>query len=207
MKKWVQTCLIMPLLVLFFSVKAQDETPSRWRGFVNLGQYAAKIGAPSFHPFRLGVNLGASYHLNKNEKHQLRQSFHLGGFYHRDLQTAIQLYSEFQYEWHVANFSITPLAIGAGYVASVSDMTSLKWDGTKYEKVAVPLRNNFMMSLGSNLGYESPLKVANQPISFSLAYRLQVQGIIVKAAVPVMAYSSVQIGLSMPLVLPADSRR
>lgn len=198
MTKRVQSWFIVPLLVLFFSAKAQDETPSRWRGFVNLGQYAAKIGAPNFQPFRLGVNLGASYQLNKNEKHQLRESFHLGGFYHKDLQTAVQLYSEFQYEWHVANFAITPLAIGAGYVASFSDMTSLKWDGTKYVKVAVPLRNNFMMSLGSNLMYESPLKVANKPISFSLAYRLQVQGIIVKAAVPVMAYSSVQIGAAIP---------
>ncbi len=198
MTKRVQSCLIIPLLVLFFSAKAQDETPSRWRAFVNLGQYAAKIGAPNFQPFRLGVNLGASYQLNKNEKHQLRESFHLGGFYHKDLQTAVQLYSEFQYEWHVANFAITPLAIGAGYVASFSDMTSLEWDGTKYEKVAVPLRNNFIISLGSNLMYESPLKVANKPISFSLAYRLQVQGIIVRAAVPVMAYSSVQIGAVFP---------
>lgn len=199
MTKRVQAWLIIPLLVLFFSAKAQDETPSRWRAFVNLGQYAAKIGAPNFQPFRLGVNVGASYQLNKNEKYQLRQSFHLGGFYHKDLQTAVQLYSEFQYEWHVANFAITPLAIGGGYVASFSDMTSLKWDGTKYVKVAVPLRNNFMMSLGSNLMYESPLKLANTPISFSLAYRLQVQGIIVKAAVPVMAYSSVQIGASFPI--------
>lgn len=186
------------LFALLLGAKAQTETPTKWRANISLGQYSAKIGTPNLKPFRLGINLGANYHLNKSEKHQLKQSFHLAMFRHKDLQTAVQLYSEFQYEWHFAKWSLTPLAIGGGYVASFSDMTTLKWDGKQYTKVGVALRNNFLISLGPNLGYESSLKAFDKQVTFTLGYRLQVQGVMIKEAVPVIAYSSLQLGAGFP---------
>ncbi|MFN0202005.1 MAG: hypothetical protein ACKVTZ_10820 [Bacteroidia bacterium] len=199
MTKAISYLFLCLFLLATFPVKAQEKAPSKWRGSLIIGQYSAKIGMPSFQPFRLGVQGCASYHLNKNEKHQLRQSVHLGGFTHRYLQTAVRLYSEFQYEWHFyKGLFLNPLAIGAGYVASFSEMTSLKWDGNQYIETPTSLRHNFMISLGPNLGYESSLKVTNRPVTFSLGYRLQVQGIVVRNTVPVMAYSSLQLGAGVP---------
>ena len=190
---------IISLLLLAYCANAQEAAkPSKWRGNIAVGQYEAIIGFPQFSPIRIGGSLGASYHLNKSNTHQLRQAFQLGGFYHQDLQTALQLYTEFQYEWHYRQFYLMPLAIGGGYTASFPDMTSLLWDGTKYTQVPTAMRHNFLISLGPTVGYETPLKIANKPLSFTLAYRLQVQGIIVQSTVPVLAYSSLQVGVAMP---------
>lgn len=196
------------LTVAFFLVlglsmhTSHAQCVNKWRVGAGIGQYAAVIGFPSFHPIHAGVQVQASYQYNQHARHQFRQSFHLGGFYHRYFQTAVQLYTESQYEWHLKNgLSITPLALGGGYTASFSDMTTLKWNGTSYEEVKLPMRNNFMISLGPGVAYELPWKVAQRPLSISLAYRLQIQGIIIQSAVPVVAYSSLQLGASVPLAI------
>src|SRR5688572_13856857 len=44
-----------------------------------------------------GITVGTSFRYNKNEKHQLAQTVKLGFFYHRFVQSAFQLYSEFAY--------------------------------------------------------------------------------------------------------------
>ncbi len=199
-KKTMRILKIIPLLLWGIYANAQEAaTPiSKWRGNVAVGQYEAIIGFPKFSPVRIGGNVGASYHLNKSNTHQLRQAFQLGGFYHQDLQTAVQLYTEFQYEWHFRQFYLMPLAIGGGYTASFPDMTSFSWDGTKYVQVPTAMRHNFLVSLGPTISYETPLKIANKPLSFTVAYRMQVQGIIVQNTVPIMAYSSLQLGAAIP---------
>lgn len=187
------------LVLCALSATAQEEAkPSKWRGSLAIGHYEAIIGLPTFSPLRIGGNIGASYHLNKSQRHQLRQAFYLGGFYHPNLQTAVQLYTEFQYEWHIKQFSIMPLAIGGGYVASFPDMTSLTWDGAQYISTPSAMRSNFLINLGPSIGYQSPIKVANRPLSFTLGYRLQVQGVIVEKTVPIIAYSSLQLGAAVP---------
>jgi hypothetical protein len=190
---------LITLVFNFFYSNAFTDSTSKWRVGVASGQYSAKLGFPSASPFRLGYQIFTSYGLNKNTKHQLRQSIHLASFRHRFFQTVIQFYTEFQYEWHFyKHFYITPLAIGGGYVASFLDMTSLKWNGASYEKAPAELRNNFLVSLGTSIGYKLPPILYNRPLYFALAYRLQVQGIIIKNTVPIIAYSSLQLSISAP---------
>lgn len=178
----------------------QAQCAEKWRVGVGVGQYAATIGLPVAKASYTGLQAHASYQYNRHVRHQIRQSFHLGGFHHRYFQTALQLYTEFQYEWHLKNgLYIAPLALGGGYVASFSDMTTLKWNGTAYEEVKLPMRSNFLISLGPNLGYETPWQLFQRKLSFSLAYRLQVQGIVVRNTVPVVAYGSFQLGAALPL--------
>jgi hypothetical protein len=189
---------LISALALILSISAQAQDSTRWRVTAGVGQYAAKLGLPSFGALHLGGQLGASYRLNKGTKHQLQLSGTLAGFYHRNFQKAWQAYSELQYELHFGKLSITPMALGGGYVASVSDMSNFEWDGNQYVAVSAPTRHNFLVSIGSTVGCETPFKIASKPVSLWLAYRMQVQGIIIQNAVPVVAYSSLQLGASLP---------
>lgn len=173
-------------------LEAQTKELPRWRASLMLGQYSAKIGAPVFVPFRPGLQGNMAYQWNKNPRHQLRESFILTGFHHQYLQTAFQLYTEFQYEWHFLDkFWLTPLALGGGYVASISDMETFVWVNNQYVSQKGLFRNNFLVSLGTSFGYQ-PIKYA--PFHLTAAYRLQIQGIIVRSTVPMIAYSSLQLG-------------
>lgn len=207
MKTIIQITLLLIMFVTVFPAKAQkmplsktEIIKSKLEVTLSAGQYTAKIGTPNFAPLRLIGTVGINYRWNNNLKHQLSQSLQLGSFYHKDLQTAIQLYSEFSYSNHSLNqWIITPLSIGGGYVASFSNMTTLEWNGNQYVETKMPLRNNFMVSLGSSLGYKTPVVVFTKPLTLSLLYRLQVQGIMIQSTVPVIGYSSFQIRASFPL--------
>ena len=198
-----KTELFLFFIALIFCVgraDAQEVGLPKWRISGGVGQYSAKIGLPDMKVLHPGLLLGASYQYNSNSRHQLRQAAYLGAFYHGHFQTAVQLYTEFHYEWHVGQkLFIAPMALGGGYVASFSNMASHKWDGEKYIAQKISLKNNFMISLGPSLAYRSPWKLAANPISFIFGYRLQVQGVIVRNTVPLIVYSSWQMGVGMPL--------
>ncbi len=207
MKTIIQVILLLITFITVFPAKAQKMPPSKTEIIksklevtLSTGQYTAKIGTPNFTPLRLIGTVGINYRWNNNLKHQLSQSLQLGGFYHKNLQTAIQLYSEFSYSNYSFNqWIITPLSIGGGYVASFSNMTTLEWNGNQYVETKMPFRNNFMVSLGSSFGYKTPIVIFTKPLTLSLLYRLQVQGIMVQSTVPVIGYSSFQIRASFPL--------
>jgi hypothetical protein len=175
-----------------------DSSSCKWRPSIAMGQYTATIGLPNTTPLRLGVQLGANRQWNKNQKHQLRQSIYLATFKHNNLQTAVQLFSEVHYAFVAKNFEFSPLMLGGGYVASILDMPSVKFNGTKYEQVNNGVRNNFLISLGTQLMYQTPLKIADKKVSVFTNYRLQVQGIFIKENVPFVAYSSVNFGICLP---------
>jgi len=200
MQKAVLLLFLTSLILFAGRTYAQEVASSKWRISGGVGQYSAKIGLPDMKVLHPGLLLGASYQYNSNSHHQLRQAAYLGAFYHEHFQTAVQLYTEFHYEWHVGQrLFIAPMALGGGYVASFSNMASHKWDGEKYIAQKISLKNNFMISLGPSLAYKSPWKLAANPVSFIFGYRLQVQGVIVRNTVPLIVYSSWQIGVGMPL--------
>jgi hypothetical protein len=193
--------LILIIAAMFFpgkGINAQTQAIPKWRVSAGMGQYSAKIGLPDWTAIHPGFMAGASYLFNRSEHHQLRQSVWLSSIYHAHFQSAIQLYTEFQYEWHIGRkFYISPLALGGGYVASFSDMPGHVWDGSAYVPENISLKNNFVISMGPNLGYHTPWSLYGHPLSFFLGYRLQVQGIIVTSTVPFMAYSSWQFGAGL----------
>lgn len=186
-----------------FSQDKNEKPADKIRAFVSIGQFPASLATPRFSPLRLGIHAGVSRRWNNHPKHQFSQSANVGYFHHRDLQSAIQAYTEAAY---TANFGkglkITPLAIGGGYTLSISDMTTLEWDPATetYEVDKFPVRHNWMISLGASLSYETKLMIfADRKTSFFLDYRLQVQGVIVQDNIPVIAYSPVKVGISIPI--------
>lgn len=193
-------CLLMGLLALFPAFA--QEVPARWQAEVALGQYPASLVVPRRAPWHPGLRLGLAYQWNQHPRHRLRQSVHLGYFYHQHLQHATQLYTELAYQVVLGmGVHLTPLVLGGGYVLSVTDLPSLAWDPAQqaYRQQGFPARSNWLLSLGSEIGFAPGLKVARRPLTFSLLYRLQVQGIFMRDNIPVMAYAPLMLGFSLPL--------
>jgi hypothetical protein len=193
---------VLILLIMNLSAFTQsEESLSKLSAHLSIGQYSASL-SPSFDAIHFGVNGGVIYHWNKHQKYRFIQSGNLAYFYHKDLQTAVQLFTEVGYQIKLENgLQITPFSIGGGYIFSILDLTTLDWNATtqQYEVNKFPVRHNWLISLGASLGYETKLKIAQRPLSFFLDYRLQVQGVFVKSTIPVIGYSPVRIGVSIPL--------
>jgi len=179
----------------------EDNTNSgKWSAHISISQNPASLVVPKFNPIHPGFQLGAVYQWNNHRKHRLIQYLNGGFMYHHQVQKAIRLYTEIGYELGIKRLSIVPLAIGGGYVASISDLTTLKWNPatSEYETVNTALRNNWIVSLGPSLNYETKLAIAERPIRILLDYRLQVQGIIINESAPIIAYAPIRIGISVP---------
>ena len=190
-------CFVLSILRL----EAQD-APPKWNANLTLGHYSTSLITPSFNPIRLGIKGGITYQWNNNRKHRLLQSADLAYFNHRYLQRAIQFYSETSYQIHLKNgFQIHPFSIGGGYILSIPDMTSVQWNTTtqQYEELSFFVRNNWLITLGAGLGYETKLKVLERPLSIHAAYRIQIQGVMMKNNVPFTVYTPITLGVSLPI--------
>jgi hypothetical protein len=167
---------------------------------VNLSQNTASLFTPSFSNIHPGINTIFSRPWNKNEKLQLKQDFAVGFFYHKSFQSVVQLYSEFNFKIKILDkFYISPLVIGGGYYLSFLNMQSFNWDGNQYVSKALTIKSNWVISVGSNLEIPTNFKLFDKPLSITAKYRLQVQGVIVRYNVPIIAYSPVMVGISIPL--------
>lgn len=196
------------LLGLCFSLTAwAQDIPQRNSVHLSFGQYPASLVVPRFSPLHFGVNGGIARHWNKQTRHQLVQSANLAFFHHQNLQSAFQLYTELGYQYHwEGGFVWSPLILGGGYVLAIQDLTTLKWNSStqQYEVDKTPIRHNWLVSLGMALAYKTDWRLFQRPLTFTLDYRLQVQGILVKENVPLIAYSPLRIGLSLPLKKQQD---
>jgi hypothetical protein len=167
---------------------------------LNLNQNTASLFTPSFRNIHPGINGTLSTQWNKNKKLQIRQDFITGFFYHKSFQSVVQLYSEFNFKIKILDkFFLSPLVIGGGYYLSFLNMQSFYWDGNHYVSRAHTMKSNWVISLGSNLEIPTNFKLFNRPLSITAKYRLQVQGVIVRYNVPIIAYSPIMVGISIPL--------
>lgn len=167
---------------------------------VNLTQNTASLFTPSFRNIHPGFNTMLSNQWNKDKKLQLKQDFIAGLFYHKSFQTVVQLYSEFNFKIKILDkFYLSPIVIGGGYYLSFLNMQSFNWDGNQYVSRALTMKSNWVISVGSNLEIPTNFKLFDKPLSITAKYRLQVQGIIVRYNVPIIAYSPLMVGISMPL--------
>ncbi len=193
--------VILCFNLLFVTAVFAQELPSKWSANLNIGQYTASLATVNFSPLHLGVQGGVTYQWNKNQQHQIIQSANLAYFYHKDLQHGIQLYSAIGYEWKSKfGLNIMPLSVGGGYVLSILDMDSFEWDAAaqQYVERGLTPRNNWIISFGSKIGYASNLKLLNQPTTFYLSYQIQIQGIFMDENIPIIPYTSLMIGMSIP---------
>ena len=167
---------------------------------LNLTQNTASLFTPSFRNIHPGINTSLSSQLNKNKKLQLRQDFIAGFFYHKSFQSVVQLYSEFNFKIKILDkFFLSPLVIGGGYYLSFLNMQSFYWDGNQYVSRALTMKSNWVISVGSNLEIPTNFKLFDKPLSIIAKYRLQVQGVIVRYNVPIIAYSPIMVGITLPI--------
>ena len=167
---------------------------------LNLTQNTASLFTPSFRNIHPGINSSLSSQWNKNKKLQLRQDFIAGFFYHKSFQSVVQLYSEFNFKIKILDkFFLSPLVIGGGYYLSFLNMQSFYWDGNQYVSRALTMKSNWVISLGSNLEIPTNFKLFEKPLSITAKYRLQVQGVIVRYNVPIIAYSPIMVGITLPI--------
>ena len=167
---------------------------------LNLTQNTASLFTPSFRNIHPGINSSLSSQWNKNKKLQLRQDFIAGFFYHKSFQSVVQLYSEFNFKIKILDkFFLSPLVIGGGYYLSFLNMQSFYWDGNQYVSRALTMKSNWVISVGSNLEIPTNFKLFDKPLSIIAKYRLQVQGVIVRYNVPIIAYSPIMVGITLPI--------
>jgi hypothetical protein len=187
-------------LVLLFALSTPlwgQESSPRWHLLGSVGQYPASLAVPRFDPLHPGLRVGMQYQWNQNPQHQWVQTGNLGFFMHPQLQNALQLYTETGYQINLENgLVINPIMLGGGYVLSMLNMPTLDWDETtqQYTESSSPTRHNFLASVGANLGWR-----LDSGTQFFLAYRLQIQGIMVQNTIPVIAYSPLMLGIRYPL--------
>ena len=167
---------------------------------LNLTQNTASLFTPSFRNIHPGINSSLSSQWNKNKKLQLRQDFIAGFFYHKSFQSVVQLYSEFNFKIKILDkFFLSPLVIGGGYYLSFLNMQSFYWDGNQYVSRALTMKSNWVISVGSNLEIPTNFKLFEKPLSITAKYRLHVQGVIVRYNVPIIAYSPIMVGITLPI--------
>ena len=200
--------LRLSIFLVFFNllnIHSQDTTLKKgvFKNYIlelNLTQNTASLFTPSFRNIHPGINTTLSNQWNKNKKLQLRQDFIAGFFYHKSFQSVVQLYSEFNFKIKILDkFFLSPLVIGGGYYLSFLNMQSFYWDGNQYVSRALTMKSNWVISVGSNLEIPTNFKLFEKPLSITAKYRLQVQGVIVRYNVPIIAYSPIMIGITLPI--------
>ncbi len=180
---------------------AQSESPIFQEVSLHIGQFPASLAVPRFSAIHPGLGVSAWKYWGQNPKHRMVQELTLNYFYHRNLQHAIQIYTEGGYRFQLDNgLQFTPLMIGGGYVMGISDLTALVADENgNYREKAFPVRHNWMISLGPEVGYFLPDVRDGKGLSVNLNYRIQVQGIFVQSTVPIVAYAPLWIRVGLPL--------
>ena len=167
---------------------------------LNFTQNTASLFSPSLIPIHPGINITGSFQWNKNTKLQLKQDGILGFFHHSHFQNVVQLYSESHLKINVKNkIYVSPLVLGSGYFMSFLLMDSFTWDGSSYSTSPLSLKHNWVISIGSNIEIPTGFKIMNRNVHITAKYRLQVQGLIVRENIPIIAYTPIMLGLSIPL--------
>ena len=167
---------------------------------LNLTQNTASLFSPSLIPIHPGINITGSFQWNKNTKLQLKQDGILGFFHHPHFQNVVQLYTETNLKINVKDkIYVSPLVLGGGYYMSFLLMDSFTWDGSSYSTSSVSLKHNWVISLGSNLEIPTGFQIWNRKVHVTAKCRLHVQGVIVRENIPIIAYTPIMLGVSIPV--------
>ena len=194
------------LIICFHFPKAQSDssnhanTSKQHTIELNLTQNTASLFSPTLTPIHPGINITGSFQWNKNAKLQLKQDGILGFFHHSHFQNVVQLYSESHLKISIKDkIHVSPVVLGGGYFMSFLLMDSFTWNGSSYSTSSVSLKHNWVISIGSNLEIPTGFKIMNRNVQITAKYRLQVQGVIVRENIPVIAYTPIMLGLSIPV--------
>jgi hypothetical protein len=147
-----------------------------------------------------GITVGTSFRYNRNEKHQLAQTVKLGLFYHRFVQSAFQLYSEFAYRYELKNGLGFDGMLGAGYVHSIpaTDILELNNDGV-YERKPNYGKPEIMGSIAIGTGYTFNKWGRGYHPRIFVNYQFWLQTPFINQYVPVLPNTALHVGFAYPL--------
>ncbi|RYD83453.1 MAG: hypothetical protein EOP53_00810 [Sphingobacteriales bacterium] len=212
--------LSFAILLLPYFVNAQDSSRTKQGKIfqpypVSVSVFSNASALPTspgqiFEHMHPGLDIGTSFRYNRSEKHQLAQTVKLGFFYHRFVQSAVQLYSEFAYRYELKNGLGFDALAGAGYVHSIPNTEILELnDQGVYEKKTNLGKPEIMGSFAIGAGYtfnkryrESIAKHTWNPprlYRIFINYQFWLQTPFINSYVPVLPNTALHLGFSYPL--------
>jgi hypothetical protein len=146
-----------------------------------------------FHP---GIEAGIGFNWKTKPKHDWFQEFKAGYFFHRFVQHAIPVYTDFGYRYKFSKRLASGLMIGVGYLHSIPATAKFKLDNNgDYKNNKGIGRMQAMASFGLQLSFTMNPK-ARHPFNIFSRYQQQIQMPFVKSYVPLLPYNSFMIGLA-----------
>ncbi len=149
-------------------------------------------------PLHPGFGMGMTVkHWNKSSQHQIYQTARFGLIYQQYVQTAVQLYSDFNYRFQTSMGFGAGANVGLGYVHSFNGLQQFKATAQgQYEKTGKLGRSNVMIPVGLNVGYAFTLKNGRQLRPF-IEYQLWLQTPFAKEYIPILPNSALHIGIAI----------
>jgi len=155
-----------------------------------------KLFVKDFHP---GIEAGYGFNWKTKPKHDWYQTFKGGYFYHRFVQHAIPLYTQFGYRYKWKDHLQLTSAVGGGYLHSIPATAVLKADNDGTYKNAKGIgRGQALINL--SFGAQYMIK-KNDRVLFTpfVNYVQQLQTPFIKSYVPLLPYNSLQLGINIPV--------
>lgn len=156
----------------------------------------ANLFTKEFHP---GIEAGYSFNWKTAARHDWYQAIKLGYFYHRFVQHAIPLYTQYGYRYKLQQHFGFSAALGAGYLHSIPATAVLKLqeDGT-YKKAKGIGRGQALLNFTLGALYQLHNGHQNAPAVF-IEYGQEIQTPFIKSYVPLLPYNHIAVGVSLPL--------
>lgn len=149
-----------------------------------------------FHP---GIRVSYGFNWQTKPKHDWVQQFHAGYFFHRFVQHAIPIYTDFGYRYKFSKSFYTTASVGAGYMHSVPATAVLEMDEEgEYSNAKGIGRAQAIATFTLEARYNFK-STAPRPFSIFFNYQQQLQAPFINSYVPLLPYNSVAIGVSLPL--------
>jgi hypothetical protein len=149
----------------------------------------------AFHP---GVEAGYNFNWKTAPRHDWFQTVKAGYFFHRFVQHAVPIYTQFGYKYKWGEHLRLSGALGAGYLHSVPATAVLEQDeGGNYENGKGIGRSQVLFNVAFGVHYGWALKSGKRITPF-FTYQQQIQAPFVRSYVPLLPYSNVALGVSYP---------
>lgn len=145
-------------------------------------------------PFHPGLALSTEFDYNRFAKsHRIFQTVGLSYYYHRYLNQAISLYSEFGYEFRISGIAFSSL-VGVGYMRSYPTSTEFSLDNGHYKAKASTGVGHFIPSFSLESGYYLKPKEKYSTKLF-LRYQAWVQYPFSRGFIDIMPHSNLHLGV------------
>ena len=198
MKLFIMACLIIPTLWASGQVKqhksiafaiTNNNTAKPFQKFSSL--FSGVV-----HP---GFRISYGFNWRTKDKHDWFQQFHAGYFYHRFVQHAIPIYTDFGYRYKLLPALHLAASIGAGYMHSIPATAVLEADEEgNYSNAKGAGRPQAIATFTLEARYNFNVSTQNNAALF-FNYQQQLQTPFIKSYVPLLPYNVATIGLSIPL--------